>query len=270
MSPYFSYVILVAKALRYCLRTSHHKACDFPQDIKLDMPRDIITKTFKCNNCGHGWRPMLWLLPKTCPKCLSPDWDNPKKKQAWRKANWFGQNSRAEPWWISQPLRSAVSSSNFISIRRVYRSVSKFTVAQRSLVKTIVATLSIKRIPESEIIDEIFRQTNKTLSSSMLYRIKQSIKKESYHWYKTMREGEYEYIHEFKERIDEILWLQRKHHTIIDCTDNPSVQQISLAELHRLNITLSNYFDVASDIIGHTVSTTPETKEETRANNFIV
>ena len=56
-------------------------------------------------------------------------------------------------------------------------------------------------------------------------------------------------MHEFKERIDEILWLQKKHHNIIDSTDNPSVQQTSLAELHRLNITLSNYFDVAPDII---------------------
>ncbi len=75
-----------------------------------------------------------------------------------------------------------------------------------------------------------------------------------------MREGQFEYIHEFKERIDEILWLQKKHHDIIDSTDNPSVQQTSLAELHRLNITLSNYFDVAPDIIGHTISTTPEAK----------
>ena len=31
-----------------------------------------------------------------------------------------------------------------------------------------------------------------------------------------MREGQYEYIHEFKERINEILSLQKKHHQIID------------------------------------------------------
>ena len=37
-----------------------------------------------------------------------------------------------------------------------------------------------------------------------------------------MREGHYEYIHEFKERIDEILWLQKKHHDIIDHNPNPS------------------------------------------------
>ena len=38
-----------------------------------------------------------------------------------------------------------------------------------------------------------------------LYYVRQQIKKDSYHWYKTMREGQYEYIHEFKERINEIL-----------------------------------------------------------------
>jgi hypothetical protein len=77
-----------------------------------------------------------------------------------------------------------------------------------------------------------------------------------------MQQGQFEYIHEFKERIDEILWLQKKHHDIIDNNPNPSVQQTSLAELHRLNITLSNYFDVAPDIIGNgsTLSETPQSK----------
>ena len=31
-----------------------------------------------------------------------------------------------------------------------------------------------------------------------------------------MREGESGFIHEFRERISEILFLQRKHHQIID------------------------------------------------------
>ena len=78
-----------------------------------------------------------------------------------------------------------------------------------------------------------------------------------------MREGQYEYIHEFKERINEILSLQKLHHQIIDSPTEPTtVKQTSMAELHRLNITLSNYFDVAPDIIGHgtTISATPEAK----------
>ena len=77
-----------------------------------------------------------------------------------------------------------------------------------------------------------------------------------------MREGQFEYIHEFKERIDEILWLQKKHHEIIDSpTELTTLKQSSLVELHRLNITLSNYFEVAPTIInGTTISETPETK----------
>jgi hypothetical protein len=147
----------------------------------------------------------------------------------------------------------------------------KFTTAERILLKSIVATLSIKRIPEPEIIKEIFYQTNKTITTRYLSYIKEQIKKDSYHWYKAMREGQFEYIHEFKERIDEILWLQKKHHNIIDNNPNPSLQQTSLAELHRLNITLSNYFDVAPDIInGSSISTTPEAKRPEPETRIIV
>jgi hypothetical protein len=117
-------------------------------------------------------------------------------------------------------------------------------------------------LSETEIIQQIERQTNNTMSRSGLYHNKQQIKKESYDWFKQMREGQYEYIHEFRERIDEILELQKKHYEIIDNDREPTtVKQASLAELHRLSITLSNLYDVAPTIVnGITVSTTPETK----------
>jgi hypothetical protein len=82
-----------------------------------------------------------------------------------------------------------------------------------------------------------------------------------------MQQGQFEYIHEFKERIDEILWLQKKHHKI---TDNPSAQQTSLAELHRLNITLTNYFNVAPDIIGHSIPAPSESKTTEPEERIIV
>jgi hypothetical protein len=57
--------------------------------------------------------------------------------------------------------------------------VSKFTGAERTLVKSIVASLSIKRIPDPDLTNEVLRQTDKTLSRTGLYRIRQQIKKES-------------------------------------------------------------------------------------------
>jgi hypothetical protein len=80
--------------------------------------------------------------------------------------------------------------------------VSKYTDSERMFVKSIVASLTIERIPDPDIIKKIFEQTNKTLSRSGLYRVRQSIKKESFKWYSQLRESEYEYIHEFKERIN--------------------------------------------------------------------
>jgi hypothetical protein len=83
------------------------------------------------------------------------------------------------------------------------------------------------------------------------------------------------YIHEFKEPINEILFLQKKHHQIVMRNeDNPQIQQTSLAELHRLSITLSNLYDVAPTIIGvganATISITPETKNTTTDNRIFV
>ena len=99
---------------------------------------------------------------------------------------------------------------NFIFTKRQYRNVGKFNAEERALIKSIVAMLTIKRIPDSDIIKNVFDQTNKTISKQALNDIRNRIKRESYKWYKTMREGEYEYIHEFKERINEILDLQKK------------------------------------------------------------
>jgi hypothetical protein len=54
--------------------------------------------------------------------------------------------------------------------------VSKYTNAERALVKSIVGSLTIKRVPESEIIKEVYRQTNKTISRSGIYNVKQQIR----------------------------------------------------------------------------------------------
>jgi hypothetical protein len=126
-------------------------------------------------------------------------------------------------------------------------------------------------VPDLEIMQVIFNQTGKTITDRYLSTIRQQIKRESFSWYKAMREGDYEYLHEFKERINEIYFLQKKHHEIIDSHTEPTInKQSSLAELHRLNITLSNYFDVAPTIIGNAaIPTTPETKS-TERRKFIV
>ena len=69
---------------------------------------------------------------------------------------------------------------------------------------------------DNEIIEFIFHQTNQTITRMALYNIRQQIKKESFDWYKSMREGQHEYIHEFKERVNEILTLQQRHYEIVD------------------------------------------------------
>ena len=146
----------------------------------------------------------------------------------------------------------------------------KFTNRERTEIQNIVANLTIKRIPDPLIIKHVLSKTGHTITRMTLWNIRQRLKKESYKWYSQLREGEYEYLHEFKERVNEIVDLQQQHHQIIsENQHNPSIVQTSLAELHRLNITLSNYFDVAPAIGINTLSTTPEAKPAER-KQFIV
>ena len=58
--------------------------------------------------------------------------------------------------------------------------------------------------------------------------------------------------------------MQQKYHEIINSDIEPiPIKQASMNELHRLNITLANYFEVAPDIInGITLSKTPEIKNK--------
>jgi hypothetical protein len=62
------------------------------------------------------------------------------------------------------------------------------------------------------IIKHVENTMGQTISRMTLLNIKQRLKKESAMWYSQLREGQYEYLHEFKERVDEIIWLQKKHH----------------------------------------------------------
>ncbi len=128
----------------------------------------------------------------------------------------------------------------------------KFTRRERLVILNIVASLSIKRLADYEIIEEIQNKTNHRITRQTLYNIRQRIKKDSHVWYQRLREGNYEYIHEFKERINEIHDLMKRHYEIIgNNKDNPTVQQRSLEELHKLSITLSNLYDVAPSIVGY-------------------
>ncbi len=52
----------------------------------------------------------------------------------------------------------------FIFSKSVIRSVPKFTSIERSQIHNIIANLTIKRIPDNEIIKEVSKQTGKTIS----------------------------------------------------------------------------------------------------------
>ena len=93
--------------------------------------------------------------------------------------------------------------------------MTKYTHRERQQIKDIIATLSLKRISDDQIIEFILGKTNKTIGRMTLYNIRQEIKRDSFEWYNHMRQDQYAYIHEYKQRINEITDLQEMHHDIV-------------------------------------------------------
>jgi hypothetical protein len=80
--------------------------------------------------------------------------------------------------------------SRYLVLLILIESMSKFTTTERLQIQSIVATVSIKRIPDPEIVKEIYRQSHKTISRITEFNIRKRIKQDSYRWYQKLREGE--------------------------------------------------------------------------------
>jgi len=147
-------------------------------------------------------------------------------------------------------------------------SVGKFRGKEKTEVESIIASLTIKRLPDPLIIQHISKKTGKSITQRSLWSIRQRIKRDSYSWYSQLRQGEYEFIHEFRKRINEIIDLQQQHHQIIlENQRNPTIVQSSLAELHKLTITLSNLYDVAPAIVNYNGNSIPAHGKDTTAED---
>jgi hypothetical protein len=60
--------------------------------------------------------------------------------------------------------------------------VPKFNAEERRVIDIMVAALSIKRIPDPDIIDQVMKLTNKKITRQTLYNVRQRMKKESFHY----------------------------------------------------------------------------------------
>lgn len=146
----------------------------------------------------------------------------------------------------------------------------KFTATERSSIQSIVATLSLKRVPDTEIIEEISQTIKKTITRREIYNVRNRIKKDSFKWFVKLRDNEYEYLHEYKERINELNWLYKKHHEIVDqFSKDPTVVQNSLAQLHKLNTSLTESYNYLPNIIPLAPVTGTPTKKEEEQDNFV-
>jgi len=148
--------------------------------------------------------------------------------------------------------------------------MAKYSFAEREFIKSLIAAASIKRLTDKEIIEDIQKHfpDRGAVTRNYLTKMRTSIKKQSYQWFNEMRQGKYDYIHTFRERMNEIIDLQKWHQNIINDNKLPiSVKQVSAIELHKLNLSLANYLDVLPSIIGSQNNATISTASKELSTN---
>ena len=61
-------------------------------DTAVQIPRGTRVKiqvdAWKCERCEHVWLPRTWdVEPRVCPKCKSPYWNRPRRKDAQKQTH---------------------------------------------------------------------------------------------------------------------------------------------------------------------------------------
>jgi len=77
-------IIALVKAVVANPRNSPVEATDELSDVTAHFGVTLI-RGYRCYRCGHEWRPSsLGSASRICPKCKSPYWDRPRKKNRTR------------------------------------------------------------------------------------------------------------------------------------------------------------------------------------------
>jgi transposase-like protein len=77
--------------------------------------------------------------------------------------------------------------------------VPKFNKSEREYVKDIVNLYSLKRFSTEEIIRGIYEVTKRKVTPVYISQVRKRIREDAAKWYRSIRDGEYEYIYQRKD-----------------------------------------------------------------------
>jgi hypothetical protein len=94
-------------------------------------------------------------------------------------------------------------------------------------------------------IQEFFKDKGIEIDGSTIARIRNNTAKRAERWYAELRKSRYLYIAHQKERIDTLYKAENKLWIIANDQEAERTEQVkALSEIHKIEITLSNLYDI--------------------------
>ncbi len=113
---------------------------------------------------------------------------------------------------------------------------SKRTKAEQEYVKTIIQSLSLRRLTDQEIVDHLHNEKQIEIGRSTVTYIRNNLEKQAEKWYIDLRNSAYKYLAQYKQRIDSLLSYQKALHEIIAVTKREDIKIRAITELHSIEM----------------------------------
>lgn len=121
----------------------------------------------------------------------------------------------------------------------------KSSKSEKVYVRGLIHNLSLQRWTDQEIVDFLHNEKKIDIARTTVNGIRNRIERKAEKWYIELRNSRYKYIANYKERLDSLLYYQKKLNQIIDFYMNPPSQILytdtvirAISELHKIEISI--------------------------------
>ena len=119
----------------------------------------------------------------------------------------------------------------------------KFTKSERERLRQIVLHCNIQRVSNKETLNTIYKELGINIKLAYLVKLKRRIRDEAGEWIDTLTKGKYDYIAEYKARIDEMQNIVKERYKLFqDPNTKPYLKNEILTELRNDTLAITDLY----------------------------
>jgi hypothetical protein len=121
------------------------------------------------------------------------------------------------------------------------------TKAEKEYVKALIQNLSLQRLTDQEIVDYLNKEKKIKICRSTVTITRNKMEREAGKWYIELKQSANKYIAAYKQRLESLLYYQKKLNQIVYAYLQPMPNMIytdtvirAISELHRIEMSIFN------------------------------